>query len=105
MGQLPTTRHCVYAIAALVILYTSLFIGVENPLTFRALITCSAFCLAFPADQILRLIHLSMDIRPPAKDFRFSAALDPSEGHFEPDDYTLIGVITNVRKLNRDDPD
>lgn len=105
MGELSTLRRCVYALAALLLLYTALFVGVENPTTFRVLVAFASFFLVFPVDQILRLSQLLVDKRPEPKDFLFSAALDPSEGHFEPDDYTLIGVITGVRKLNRDDED
>ena len=32
-------------------------------------------------------------------------ALDPSEGHIEPYDHMLNGVITEVRKLTNDEND
>lgn len=105
MGGMPTIRRCVYALALLGLLYAGLFIGVENPNAFRVALVCFGFLLAFPIDQLLRLINVLGDRRPPRKDFEFAAALDPSEGHFEPDDYTLIGVITGVVKLNPNDPD
>lgn len=105
MGEMPTTRRCVYALAILTLLCATLFVGVESPMLFRVLLVLGGFFAVFPADQLLRLFNLTTDRRPEAKDFLFAAALDPSEGHFEPDDYTLVGVITHVTKLNPDDPD
>lgn len=105
MGDMPTIRRCVYAVAALTLFYATLFIGVENPTTFRLFLVACGFFLVFPSDQIVRLFNMATDRRTEQKDFLFAAALDPSEGHFEPDDYTLVGVITNVTKLNPDDPD
>lgn len=102
---MPTFRRCVYALALLLLLYAALFVGAESATLFRLCVVAGGFFLVFPSDQFLRLIHIVMDKRPEPKEFLFSAALDPSEGHFEPDDYTLIGVITQVRKLNRDDQD
>jgi hypothetical protein len=105
MGNSPTLRRCIYALAALSLLYATLFVGIENPTTLRAMVAVGAFFLGFPADQFLRLTHLLRDKRAEPKDFLFTAALDPAEGHFEPDDYTLIGVITGISKLNSDDDD
>ncbi|BDT74090.1 hypothetical protein os4_36430 (plasmid) [Comamonadaceae bacterium OS-4] len=105
MGDMPTIRRCVYAFAALALFYATLFVGVENPTAFRGLLVLCGFFLVFPADQIVRLFNMTTDRRTEKKDFLFAAALDPAEGHFEPDDYTLVGVITNVTKLNPDDPD
>lgn len=105
MGEMPTIRRCVYALAGLVLLYSTLFVGVESPTAFRSLLILSGFFLLFPADQLVRLFNMTTDRRTDKKDFLFAAALDPSEGHFEPDDYTLVGVITNVTKLNPEDPD
>lgn len=100
MGQMPTLRRCITALALLVLLYATLFIGAEQPTAFRAVAVAMAFFVTFPADQMLRLWHLMRDHRPPAKDFLFAAAIDPAEGHFEPNDYTLIGVITDVVDLD-----
>ncbi len=105
MGAMPTIRRCVYALAALLLLYAALFIGVESVTSFRFLLVLCGFFLIFPSDQLVRLFNMTTDRRTDKKDFLFAAALDPSEGHFEPDDYTLVGVITNVTKLNPDDPD
>ncbi|MDT8992877.1 hypothetical protein RQP54_18530 [Curvibacter sp. APW13] len=105
MGDMPTIRRCVYALACLLVLYSALFVGVESPTFFRISLVVSGFFMAFPADQLVRLFNMTTDRRAEAKDFLFAAALDPSEGHFEPEDYTLVGVITDVIKLNPDDPD
>lgn len=105
MGEMPTIRRCVYALAALGLFYSTLFTGVDNPTAFRVSLVVFGFMLVFPSDQLVRLFNMTTDRRVEKKDFLFAAALDPSEGHFEPDDYTLVGVITNVTKLNPDDPD
>lgn len=105
MGEMPTIRRVLYALAALTLLYASIFVGIENPTVFRTLAVVCGFFLVFPTDQSLRLFHVVTNRRPSPKEFLFSAALDPAEDHFEPDDYTLIGVITEVRKLNPTDPD
>ncbi len=100
MGQLPTLRWCVSAAAGLLVLAAVLFIGAENPTALRMWFVVCAFFMAFPADKLLRLAHLVRDKRPESKDFLFAAAIDPAEGHVEPEDYTLIGVITEVRNLD-----
>lgn len=100
MGQMPTLRHCASAVAGLLVLYATLFVGAEASGLLRTAFVVGAFFVAFPADQLLRLTHLVTDVRPQRKDFRFAAAIDPAEGHFEPDDYTLIGVIIEVRNLD-----
>jgi hypothetical protein len=105
MGEMPTIRRCVYALAILGLLFAGFFIGIESPTAFRATLALCGFFLVFPSDQLVRLFNMTTDRRTDKKDFLFAAALDPSEGHFEPDDYTLVGVITNVTKLNPDDPD
>lgn len=105
MGDMPTIRRCVYAIAALTLLYATLFVGGESPITLQLFLVFGGFFLIFPVDQVVRLFNMTTDRRPEVKDFLFAAALDPAEGHFEPDDYTLVGVITDVTKLNPNDPD
>lgn len=97
---MPTLRRCVSAAAGLLILYAALFIGAENATSLRMCFVVGAFFMAFPADKLLRLAHLIRDKRPESKDFLFAAAIDPAEGHVEPEDYTLIGVITEVRNLD-----
>ncbi len=100
MGNMPTLRLCVRAIALLTLLASTLFVGAERPVIFRMILVLCAFMLVFPADYFIRLAHLATDKRPEPKDFLFASALDPSEGHVEPIEYTLIGVITEVRDLN-----
>lgn len=103
MNELPTFRRCVYASAALLILYATLFIGVERPILFRLFLILGGIFMVFPVDQFMRLLRMTLNVRPKQMDYVFAAALDPSEGHHEPDDYTLIGVITEVRKLTNEE--
>lgn len=105
MTEMPTFRRCMYATAALLMLYGTLFVGLERPLTLRAVMVIGGFFLVFPVDYAARLFRVLADVRPKPMDYVFSAALDPSEGHIEPDDYTLIGVIVEVRKLTNDEND
>ena len=105
LTEMPTLRRCIYATAALLMLFGALFVGMERPLAFRLIMVLGGFFLVFPVDQSARLFRLVVNIRPKSMDYVFSAALDPSEGHIEPDDYTLIGVITEVRKLTNDSTD
>lgn len=105
MNEMPTFRRCIYATAVLLMLFGTLFVGMERPLAFRFIMVMGGFFLVFPVDQSARLFRLVANIRPKPMDYVFSAALDPSEGHLEPDDYTLIGVITEVRKLTNDETD
>ena len=100
MGKMPTLRLCIRALALLSLLTATLFVGAERPVLFRMTLVFCAFMMVFPADYFIRLAHLVTDKRPEPKDFLFAAALDPSEGHAEPIEYTLIGVITEVRDLN-----
>lgn len=102
---MPTIRRCIYALAFISLLYAALFIGVEHPTAFRLVLIASGFFLLFPSDQLIRLFNMVSDRRPEKKDFLFAAALDPSEGHFEPENYTLVGAITGMTKLDPNDPD
>ncbi len=105
MTEMPTFRRCIYAGASLLMLYAALFVGLESPLALRAIMVIGGFFLFFPIDFAARLLRVLSDARPKPMDYVFSAALDPCEGHTEPDDYTLIGVITEVRKLTNDEND
>lgn len=105
MGGMPIFRRCVSALACLLVLFGLLFVGAENATGLRFTVLVAGFLITFPCDQLLRLIHVVGDHRPEPKDFQFAAAIDPAEGHFEPDDWTMIGTITEVRSLLDDEPE